>query len=196
MSEHAAMYENQHLRLKQCRRGVMMYFANDKYVGRSFDLYGEFSEGEIALFGQILKPGMTVVDAGANIGAHTVYFAKAVGPKGLVLAFEPQPVIHHMLCGNIALNLLHNTRAFNIGLGKEMTGWRPPTIDYSLGANFGGISIETSSGGQTVEIRTLDTFNLAACHMIKIDVEGMERDVLIGAEATIAKHRPIMTGPR
>jgi hypothetical protein len=55
----------------------MMFHANDSYIGRSLDLYGEFSEGEIELFKQVVRPGMTVVDVGANIGAHTIYLSKA-----------------------------------------------------------------------------------------------------------------------
>src|SRR4051794_21224650 len=97
------LFDRPPVRLKACRHGAMMYFAGDQYVGRSFDLYGEFSEGETALFAQVLKPGMTAIDAGANIGAHTVYFAKAVGPEGRVHAFEPQRRVYYLLCGNVSL---------------------------------------------------------------------------------------------
>src|SRR3981081_993706 len=72
------------LRLKRCKHGAMMFYANDEYIGRSLDLYGEFSEGEMELFDDYLRAGMTVVDVGANIGVHTVYFARAVGPSGQI----------------------------------------------------------------------------------------------------------------
>ena len=83
------LFESSNLRLKQCKHGAMMFHANDSYIGRSLDLYGEFSEGEIELFKQVVRPGMTVIDAGANVGAHTIYLSKAVGARGRVLAFEP-----------------------------------------------------------------------------------------------------------
>ena len=96
-------------RLKACRHGWMLYNVNDIYIGRSLDLYGEYSEGEIALFRQFLRPGDVVVEIGAHIGTHTVFFAKTVGPTGVVFAFEPQRVVHQTLCANIALNSLSNT---------------------------------------------------------------------------------------
>src|SRR5687768_6606900 len=80
-------------RLKDCRYGRMLYNVNDLYVGRSLDLYGEFSEGEVEVFRQLVRPGDLVMDVGANVGAHTVWFAKAVGPGGVVLAFEPQRLV-------------------------------------------------------------------------------------------------------
>ncbi len=55
-------------RLKNCRRRLMLYNKNDMYVGRSLDVYGEFCEEEVAVFDQLLRPGMTVLDIGANIG--------------------------------------------------------------------------------------------------------------------------------
>src|SRR5258706_9116969 len=81
------LMESVNLRLKRCRHGAMMFYANDEYIGRSLDLYGEFSEGEMELFQNYLCPGMTIADVGANIGVHTVYFANAVGTGGQVFAF-------------------------------------------------------------------------------------------------------------
>ncbi len=66
-------------RQKACRYGQMLYNLNDQYIGRSLDLYGEFSEGEVDLFRQIVKPGQIVVEVGANLGAHTVFLARQVG---------------------------------------------------------------------------------------------------------------------
>ncbi len=72
-NEKDTLINQRHMRMKQCRHGVMLYNINDMYVGRSLDLYGEFSEGEAAMLGQILRPGMVVCDIGANIGCHTVF---------------------------------------------------------------------------------------------------------------------------
>jgi hypothetical protein len=66
-------------RLSDCRHGRMLYFSNDRYVGGSLDVYGDYCEDETQLFGQILRPGHVVVEAGANIGAHTVHLAQVVG---------------------------------------------------------------------------------------------------------------------
>jgi len=135
------LMESANLRLKRCKHGAMMFYANDKYIGRSLDLYGEFSEGEMELFNNFLRPGMTVVDVGANIGVHTVYFALTVGPSGHVLAFEPQRILYQILCGNVALNQHGNVVALNAGLGAQSGTILVPRIDYARTGNFGGLSL-------------------------------------------------------
>src|SRR5436309_7187120 len=113
-----AMPEQGFNRLKKCRHGRMLYNIHDQYIGRSLDLYGEFSEGEVELFQQIVKPGDVVIDVGANIGAHTLWFAKTVGNGGGVVAFEPQRLIFQTLCANLALNNVMNVMAFWQAVGE------------------------------------------------------------------------------
>ncbi len=107
-----------HLRISRCRHGHMLYNLQDVYIGRSFDLYGEFSQGEVRLFSQILQPGMVALDVGANIGAHTVWMARAVGPTGRVIAFEPQRSIFEMMCANLAINAIGNGSRMRCQLGR------------------------------------------------------------------------------
>ena len=64
----------------------------------------------------LIEPGDVVVDVGADIGALTVPLARAVGPAGRVLAFEPQPTVFQNLCANLALNDLLHVQAFNAAL--------------------------------------------------------------------------------
>ena len=61
------------------RYGKIMYNQLDQYVGKSLRLYGEFSQGEADVFDQIVKPGHIVVEAGANIGSHTIHLAQLAG---------------------------------------------------------------------------------------------------------------------
>ena len=180
------------LRLKRCKHGPMMFFAGDTHIGRSLDLYGEHSEPEIALFRQYLRPGMIAVDVGANIGTHAVCFAQSVGPSGRVLAFEPQDVLHQVLCGNAALNHCRNITAEHKALGAQTGSVIVPFLDYAREGNFGALELGAWTQGDTVPITTLDSYALDACHLIKIDVEGMERDVLEGARSTIARHQPLL----
>src|ERR1700742_1039122 len=105
--------------LKQARYGTLLYNINDLYVGRSIDLYGEFSQLEVVLFDQIIRPGDFIVDAGANIGSHTLFFARKVGPTGHVLAFEPQRIVFQTLCANMALNSIVNVECFQQGLSDQ-----------------------------------------------------------------------------
>ena len=93
MSVPEPLLSQQHIRLKKCRHGAMLYNVNvnDTYVGRSLDLYGEFSEAEVQFFSNVLQPGMMVIDVGANVGTYSLMAASLVGPSVRVLAFEPVP---------------------------------------------------------------------------------------------------------
>ena len=108
-----------------------------------------------------------------------------------MFAFEPQPALYHLLCANLALNLHYNVTAINGGLGSTTTRLTLPKVDYARGGNFGGVSLGVGSG-ENVPVEPLDTYRLSACHVIKIDVEGMEREVLEGAQATLTEHRPLL----
>ena len=180
-----------HLRMKLCRHGVMLYNNCDQYVGGSLDSYGEFSELEAQFFSNLVKPGMVVVEVGANIGAHTVHLAKLVGTKGMVVAFEPQRVVFQMLCANLALNDVKNTDAKCLAVGAAPGEITVPRVDYRKEGNFGGISLGEDEG-DVVEMVALDDLMLPACHVIKIDVEGMEKQVLDGARQTITRFRPYL----
>jgi FkbM family methyltransferase len=184
--------EEQHLRVKRCRYGWMLYSPQDRYVGRSFDRYGEFSELEARAFAHLIKPGQTVYDVGANIGAHTLAFARFVGETGLVAAFEPQRQVFQMLCANVALNGLARVWTIWAACGRERGQLHVPQLDYRAPANVGGVSLSQAPVGEAVPTMALDDVGTTACHFIKIDVEGMEAEVIAGAQKTIAKWRPLL----
>jgi FkbM family methyltransferase len=179
-------------RLNSCRHGTMLYNINDTFVGRSLDLYGEWSEGELAFLQQFLKPGMVAVEVGANIGAHTVFLAQVVGPAGRVLAFEPQRILYQTMCANLALNHITNVDSRNVAVGKEAGEVIVPSIDYRREGNFGALELGQYQVGERVPLVALDSIDLPQCALIKIDVQGMEQDVLEGATATIARFRPLL----
>ncbi|WP_376093369.1 FkbM family methyltransferase [Roseomonas sp. CCTCC AB2023176] len=187
------LLENAHLRLRACRYGPMLYNARDRYVGGCLDTYGEFSEAEVDLFAQVLRPGMTALDVGANIGAHTLPMAQFVGPKGVVVAYEPQRIIFQTLCANLALGGMENVVAHWAAATARPGTVRVPRPDYSVPGNFGGVALHGDAAA-TEEVAGLpvDSLDLVACHFIKVDVEGMEAEVLDGAAATIARHRPLL----
>lgn len=190
------LLENGDLRVRRCRYGFMLYSLNDVYIGRSFELYGEYLEEEAALYRQLLKRGQTVVDAGANIGAFTVLFARIVGVEGLAHAFEPYRRLYHMLCANLALNRLTNVQAHHGAAGRAAGVMTAPPVDFGEPGNFGGVSLTPMGGsegaGETVPVSALDTLGLERCDLIKIDVEGMEGEVLAGAQATIERFQPLL----
>ena len=188
----SALISNSIVRVKQSRYGPMLYLDGDSYVGRSLDLYGEFSYGEARLFEQIIKPGMTVLDVGANIGCHTVMMAQRVGASGKVVAFEPRRILHQALNANLMLNAMANTTALQAAAGARKSSLKVPAINYAAGGNFGGIALGTYETGEPVDVRSIDSLKLEACHFIKIDTEGMENDTIMGATKTLKKHAPLL----
>lgn len=178
--------------LKMCRSGPMLYNKNDIFVGGSLQAYGEFSVFEQELFAQIVKPGDVVVEVGANIGAHTVELSRSAGPKGAVLAFEPQRLVFQALCANLALNQCTNVYAQQIAVGAS-PGWIVvPATDPTTRTNFGGVSLIDAVAGERVMSIMLDSLELPACKLLKADVEGMELEVVRGALGTIRRHRPVL----
>lgn len=146
----APLYEKDHLRLRPCRHGLMLFNTNDRFIGALLDQYGEFSEEENEIFLQILKPGMTVVEAGANIGVHTLAIAQKVGPAGRVLAFEPQRSVFQILCANLALNGLEQVEPHWAALGKADGVIAVPRLDSAQRQNFGGLSLGDTKSGDSV----------------------------------------------
>ncbi len=179
-------------RLKKCRHGNFLYNQQDRYIGRSLDAYGEYVDEEIRLLIAMIGPGDFVVEAGANMGADTVPLARRVGPTGHVLAIEPQRIVHQLLCANIALNGLVNVTTPWCAVGAATGEAVVPPIDYGQSQNFGGVALRTEGAGERVPVVPIDQFELMACALLKIDVEGMEQDVLRGAHATIKRFKPIL----
>lgn len=170
----------------------MLYLKRDLYVGRSLNLYGEFSEIEAQFLAGLAPVDGAVIDAGANIGAHTLALARAVGPRGVVIAAEPQRILFQMLCANLALNEIHNVHAFHWALGAAAGRTTIPFLDYRQENNFGGISAGVAERGEFVRVRTLDEFSLPKLDLLKIDVEGWEAEVLRGGAESIKRHRPLL----
>lgn len=189
------MFEGRLVKMKECKYGTMLFFKHDMYIGKALDLYGEFSEAECCLFRELVPEGSVVVDVGANIGCHTVMLSKLTGPSGKVIAIEAQRRVFNVLCANLALNDIENTVCHHMGAGRNQRTAYLPVPDFSDEENIGGIGIHSSHEGnpaEEVQIRPLDDLMLDDVHFLKIDVEGMELDVLLGAEKTIKACRPII----
>lgn len=173
----------------------MLYNVNDRYIGRSLALYGEWKEHEVRLFSRLLRPGHLVLDVGANIGPHTVFFARAVGAEGAVLAFEPQRLFFQALCANVALNSLPRCYCHPMAVGDHRGQIEVPVRSPWLkDFNFSALPLQgvKYTDCEIVELTTLDSFHLARCDFIKVEVVGMEYEVLKGAEQTLRNLRPIL----
>lgn len=194
--------ENPILRGKVCKWGSFIYNPNDTFIGASLENYGEWCEYELELLRKFIKPGDTVIDVGANIGTHTVAFSRMVRSIGRVFAFEAQPRLERILGANMFLNKLGNVIWDNKAIGMSCAaaisiGDLPPD-DHCF--NFGAFPIfsDLTQKYLPVDMITIDSF---ACDgdafgvspsVIKIDVEGMEADVIRGAIGTIERCKPIL----
>lgn len=182
--------------VKDSRYGPFIFPNKDRYIGKSFDLYGEFSYYEVSFLKSLIEPGNVVIDCGANIGGITVPLAQKIGSGGYMVAFEPQQYIYHILCGNIAVNNLTNTAVFQrlaSNVSGEVRGM--PVLNYEAEGNFGDNSTDKVKEDMLcipVATCTIDSLNLSALHLIKIDVQGEELDVLNGATETIKRTRPFL----
>lgn len=186
------------------RFGPMLLNHNDLYIFSGISETGVWSGDELDLLGQLIQPGQTVLDVGANMGTHTLAFCNFVGPTGRVHAFEPQRMMYQAMVASVALNSWTNVHTHWNLVGAKKGAMRLPGIRYDEPSNFGMMTLapdrnraDTLSylddeAGEEVAMITLDSLNLPACHLIKIDVEGMEIDVLRGAAKTIKAHRPLI----
>ncbi len=186
------LYEERYMALKRCRHGTFLYNVNDRFIGRSLDLYGEWGEAELEVLGQLIQPGQVVLDIGANIGTHAVFFAQRMQGQGMVHAFEPQRLAFQNLCANLALNAITNVQAYRAGAGDQRSMIHLPVLDPTRNQNFGAVPLHDHAAGEPVEVVRVDDLGLRACHLVKIDVEGMEARVLAGARETIQRHRPVL----
>src|SRR6266480_3600548 len=114
------------LTLKHCKHGWMLFAG--PYIGRCFELYGQYSESEIAMMRRFLGEGSTVLDVGANIGDLTVPLSRIVGPSGKIYAFESHRYTFNVLCANLALNALDNV--------NPVFAFVAPSPDVDTGSRF------------------------------------------------------------
>lgn len=176
------------------RDGEMMAPRFDRYVGLSLDVYGEYSPAERRALCALVAPGDTVVQCGANIGALTVPLARAVGPLGRVLAFEPQELCYRALVANTCLTGQLHIEPIRAAVGAVSGVASLPLVNYAAPGNFGGVSLSPEPTASRVRLVTLDEAlqEVSRCRLLQLDVEGAEMDVLAGAARFIARTRPIL----
>ena len=175
--------------------GTMAYDPRDPWIGKSIEALGEYNRGESVAFQRYCNPGETVVDCGANIGATVASLSRIVGGTGKVIAFEPQSTAFSILEENIKLLGLTNVTPYRACVGHEQGTIKVQDTLAESGEviNSGALqALRGSEDGVETPIMTIDGLGLESCSFIKIDVEGAEPAVLIGAARTITKHRPVI----
>ena len=162
------------------------------FISREIKSHRKFYEHELLDFLRVKFPNQrNIIDIGANIGNHSLFFAKYMNCE-TVFSFEPFP-------DNITIfktNLRDYTEKC-ILFETALSDKNATRVLYNTGVgNFGGISFNCEPhsyvANPSIECRTLDTFMLNNVSFIKIDVENHENEVLDGARETILRNRPII----
>jgi len=166
-------------------------------IQRLIYFQGLYEPVEAFLFTSILQPGMTVVDAGANVGQYTLLASRAIGPAGTVYSFEPVPSTFSRLQSHVRDNRLENVQLTRAALWAEATVLRIG-LSPDMSNNCGAYSVGSSNPATTLECHSLrlDDFvferRIDRVDLVKMDIEGAELFALHGMLSTLRRHRPIL----
>jgi FkbM family methyltransferase len=184
------------------------------FIIDELDLIGNFIKNHgfwelhlYEIYSQIIDKEYYCIDAGANIGFHTIQFGK-LGKK--VYAFEPQRYIFNQLSTNILLNNLDNViDSHRLGLGNKKETAQLWNIEHENWVgngshNWGGRGIiqdnldkERAFNNEyreedIIDVIPLDSLCISKCDFLKIDIQGYEYNMLIGAKNVINDFKPII----
>jgi FkbM family methyltransferase len=169
---------NDHYKAIETTYGMMIINRHEYGLPWMLEEEGQWVPTEITFLMQFAKGN--VLDIGANIGTHTLAFARTAAH---VWSFEPQKLTHYTLCANLLLNNVMNVTPIQIALGNAeglIPMWVPdPTVRNA------SAGIPVGEGNGEVALKKLDSLGIQDVYFIKIDVEGYEYEVLKGAEQTL-----------
>jgi FkbM family methyltransferase len=181
----------------KCGNDQFIVFNKSDVISNSLRGSGGY-EPHLAEISKVLIGGTQdgcVLDIGANIGSYVVPIARTF-PGLKFYSFEPQRIVYYQLCSNIIINGIDNIHAVNGGLSNERTVIETVVPDYSKETNVGAFSLdmevrkndyECSTVGETehISISMLDDYEFKDIRLIKIDVEGLELNVVKGGLKTL-----------
>ncbi|WP_347108235.1 FkbM family methyltransferase [Paenarthrobacter sp. S56] len=159
------------------------------HIGATLAASNKFYEWQyLGTLAEYLEPGDLVIDVGANIGNHSLYFAGVCGAD--VIAFEPLPIAFEVLQRNVRANSLEpNIEVRQVAVGAAPAKAKLEKLDL---ANVGATSFSVDTEGD-FEVSSLDAESInRQVALIKVDAEGMDLQVLRGAAELIARDRPIL----
>jgi len=189
-SQHSGSYIVDYI--PQLGLGLRIECDPQNYIDRFVLSNGFWEPFVLSAIRLLVRQGDVCVDVGANAGYISMVMGRLAGPSGRVLSFEPNIDVLKKFSRNIALNeeLKDIVELFTVGLGRES---KEMYVAPDLGNGMGNATLVASASEETthaVSIRTLDSFELPRLDCLKVDVEGMEIEVLSGAQKTIQRCHP------
>lgn len=183
--------------------GKISVMDNDIFASQLKQL-GQYAEQTV--IDDYLKPYIenvkTILDIGGHVGYHTLGYKK-INPESTIHIFEPQIQLFNLLNKNIKDNNITKVHTYNnavghintkINLGDTITDGPNANRPYEYGSsdlyNLGGVSI--GFGSTEVDMICLDSLALEDVGYIKVDVEGAESLVFLGAKDLIKKYKPVI----
>lgn len=163
-------------------------FDRALYLG--FHRLGWMGGEQKAFLEQTVRPGMHVLDIGANIGLYTLLLSRLVGPAGTVIAFEPDPQLFEALTENCRKNSVTNVHLCNLAVGAH-SGTK---ILFRSLLNAGDnrlAEVDPSDLRRAVEVRVATVDEIVGdrpVDFIKIDTQGWEGEVLAGMQRVLARN--------
>jgi hypothetical protein len=153
----------------ECRDGILQYLPDEPDEGDSLGWYGEYLQQQLALLGRIIRPGSTLLEAGAGVGAHALLLSAAAGEAGHVYLYESRPVVQRILRQNLAANRIGNVTLMRRALGRPVADAPSPPVSD-----------------------TLDDLRLERLDWLKTGTSVAALEVLEGASDTLWRLRPML----
>ncbi len=182
--------------------GKIMYNKNEDGIGgvlcHGIHWDGDIIETKLQPF---VSRAKIILDIGAHVGCHTIAYSK-INPDAIIHAFEMQTEMFYYLEQNIKNNGINNVILYNNAVGNQTgeyetetklrDGGYYKTVEYFTEDKFNFAGLGLGIGGEKVKMIKIDDLKLDGCDFIKIDVEGFEYGVLLGAIETIKKYKPVI----
>ena len=185
------------------------------FIIDEYDLIGNFIKNNkvweyhlYEIYSNMITKDYYCIDAGANLGFHSIQFGN-LGKK--VYAFEPQSYVYNQLCANVLFNNLNSiVETYRLGLGDKEDKQQLWNIEHEdwvgsgmhnwggrgiIQENYGGIERSTKNEireEDIIKLITLDSLNINKCDLIKVDIQGYEYNMFVGAKKLIDTFKPII----
>jgi FkbM family methyltransferase len=179
--------------------GLQLTLIPRNETSRSIFVTGRYEPNEFCLLTRILKPGMTFIDIGANMGLYTLFAARRVGESSCVIAIEPSTREMEILRNNVEQNTLGNVRLYHVALSDRasevelLVAGLQNSGHNTLGAFGYNTTLDHRENVRSMRLDDLvQSEKLRRVDVIKMDIEGAELVALRGASETMQRFHPVV----